>query len=374
MVYRSLLIVASILLFLVGIPLKVEAEIALQTVTSNLSQPIFYTDSNDGSQRTFIVEKEGKIRILSGGGLIEDPFLDLSSKISTEGERGLLGLAFDPLFKTNRRFFVFYTRLDGTIVVSSFLVSASNPNIAELSSERQRIRIPHAKNSNHNGGHIAFGPDNFLYIAVGDGGGAGDEDGNGQNRKVLLGKLLRIDVSRPTGYSIPKTNPFRGVKGSRGEIFAYGLRNPWKFSFDTVSKNLFLGDVGQNEVEEVNIVKSKNNLGWKIVEGNRCFSPSSGCNQRGLTKPIATYRHDEGQSVTGGYVYRGSISSLQGKYIFGDFVSGAIWTLTRDSKTRRWTRQLLLSSNKSISSFGQDRDGEVYVVDFSGEILKIVEN
>jgi glucose/arabinose dehydrogenase len=349
------------------------AEVSLQSVVSGLTRPVFMADPNDGSGRLMIVEQVGLIRIFKDGVIDPTPFLDIRSKVSTGFEQGLLGFAFDPRFRRNGRVFINYTREDGATVVSSFTVDRANTNVLDPASERFRIRFPQPY-ANHNGGHIAFGKDGLLYISSGDGGSANDPLGNGQSLTTLLGKILRIDVSGPRSYEIPSTNPFvrSRVKGVRREIYAYGLRNPWRFSFDRSNGRLFAGDVGQNAEEEVNIIVAGGNYGWKITEGNLCFDPPTQCNRRGLRAPIASYGRSEGQSVTGGYVYRGkSIPQLVGKYVFADFLTGTIFTLTR-APGGAWVRDVLFDTERYISSFAEDRDGELFLVDYAGEILRFV--
>jgi len=298
------------------------------------------------------------------------PFLDLSEKISTGGERGLLNIALHPSFASNRKVFVYYTDLGGDVVISRFQASAGSPDQVNLDSERTILRIEHSEFSNHNGGGLAFGRDGFLYIGVGDGGSGGDPNNNAQNRRSLLGKILRINIDRGSRYVIPSSNPFARSRRDRREIFAYGLRNPWRISFDR-GGNLFAGDVGQGAYEEVDIIRSGGNYGWRIREGNQCYSPSSGCKSAGLIAPIHEYDHSEGQSITGGYRYSGSaIPALRNKYIFGDFITGVVWALTRSGN--RWERELLLSTNRNISSFGEDESRELYLVDYAGSVFKLI--
>lgn len=341
-------------------------------ISSGLSSPVYITDAGDGTSRLFIVEQGGTIKVYKNDQLLATPFLDISSKVTASGERGLLGLAFHPNFENNRKFYVYYTDTNGDITLAEYKATTTTSDVASPTSARRIMRIGHSTNSNHNGGCIQFGRDGFLYIGTGDGGGAGDPLGNGQNRKTLLGKILRIDINSGR-YRIPPTNPFRTSKVARREIWAYGLRNPWRFSFDPATGRLFAADVGQGEVEEVDIIKRGKNYGWNTLEGSQCYSPSTGCSSRGTILPISEYHHDEGESITGGYLYRGNgVPALQGKYIFGDFISGTIWTLTRNTDST-WTRAVLFSTGLSISSFGRDRDGEVYVVDYTGTIYRITQ-
>jgi glucose/arabinose dehydrogenase len=349
--------------------------IAVSPFVSGLTNPVDFQIPDDGSGRIFIVQQSGTIRIISGGSLLGSPFLDISSKVNFDGgEQGLLGLAFHPNYSSNRRFYVDYDRLSGAqiqTVIAEYQLTA-DPNAADVASERILFTVDQPF-ANHKGGQLAFGPDGFLYIAFGDGGSGGDPLGNGQNRQTLLGKIARIDVDHTdTGlqYAIPPDNPFAGTT-DRGEIWAYGFRNPWRFSFDKSTGRLFVADVGQDKFEEVDLVQKGLNYGWNIMEGAHCFNPATGCNMTGLTLPIAEYDHSEGVTVIGGYVYHGTaISGLVGAYVFGDFSNGKIWELTESSGT--WTRTLLLSSGHNFSAFGQDSAGEVYIVDYAGSVLKIV--
>ena len=290
---------------------------------------------------------------------------------------GLLGVAFHPAFAQNQRFYVNYVRLLGTgqiqSVIAEYLVSAADANRADPASERILLTV-NQPFTNHKGGQLAFGPDGFLYIGLGDGGSGGDPQGNGQNLQTYLGKMLRIDVDHTSGalpYAIPADNPFV-AGGGLPEIWAYGLRNPFRFSFDTATGLLFVGDDGQNAYEEIDILQKGGNYGWNVMEGLHCYSPATGCNMTGLALPIAEYSHSEGVAVIGGYVYHGTaIPALAGSYVFGDYAAGKIWRLTQDS-SGAWQRVLLLSGGPTISSFGRDSAGELYVVDYgAGAILKV---
>ena len=343
----------------------------LQSLVSGLDAPLFVTHAGDSSGRLFILEQGGRIRILNDSTLRESDFLDLSAEVSRGGERGLLGLAFHPSYESNRRFFVSFTDPLGDLIVAEYQASASDSNQADPTSKRIILRVRHRQFSNHNGGMLAFGKDGFLYIGTGDGGGGGDPLGSGQRRSTLLGKVLRIDVNTTRRYRVPRSNPFFGERGVRKEIYALGIRNPWRFSFDRVGGRLLLGDVGQGAREEVNLIVRGGNYGWNQREGTLCYEPSTGCKKRGLITPVSEYGRELGSSITGGYVYRGpTLTGLTGRYIFGDFISGRIWTLT---KTRRkpWRRELLLETNLAISSFGEDETGEVYVVDYGGTVYRL---
>ena len=349
------------------------AAIQLSTVASGLNTPVYVTGAGDGTSRLFIVEQAGRIRILANGALLATPFLDIRSRVRFGGELGLLGLAFHPRYADNGRIFVNYTRSTTAgleTVIAEFTVPAGSPNQSAVDSER--ILLTYAQPyENHNGGMLAFGPDGYLYIASGDGGAGGDPQGNGQNLSTLLGKILRIDVDSATPYAIPPTNPFAASPG-RDEIFAYGLRNPWRFSFDREGGRIFAGDVGQDALEEIDIITAGANYGWNRMEGTRCYSPATSCNRDGLTLPIHEYGRSAGTSVTGGYVYRGSaVPSLYGKYVYGDFVSGRIWALS-EMGSGGWRNEELLDSPLNISSFGEDERGELYVVDYGGTVRRII--
>ncbi|MGM0367793.1 MAG: PQQ-dependent sugar dehydrogenase [Actinomycetota bacterium] len=339
----------------------------------SFTQPLDFQIAGDGSGRMFIVEKSGRISAVDGNAESE-LFLDISDQVNDSGgEEGLLGLAFHPDFKKNGYFFVNYTNNNGT-VVSRFKTIEGNPDKADPESEEIVITFDQPY-SNHNGGKLAFGPDGYLYISTGDGGGAGDPQGNAQNPGTLLGKILRIDIdNQQTGhsYAIPPDNPFAGnSEGRREEIYAYGLRNPWRFSFDPVTGNLWAADVGQNKIEEIDLIEKGGNYGWNIMEGSQCFNPPSGCDTKGLTLPIYEYEHPLGKSITGGYVYRGNrLPILQGIYIYADFVTGYIWGLAYNEgeEARNFT---LAETNLNISSFGIDENQELYLTAFDGNIYKL---
>ena len=353
--------------------------VTLATVASGFVNPVGLVPTNDNSNRLFVLEQGGTIRIIQNGSVLSTPFLDIQAKVESGGELGLLGMAFHPQFSQNRRFFLNYTRLfNGQLesVIAEYLISAVDPNRADPNSERILITLNQEPFNNHKGGQLAFGPDGFLYIGFGDGGSSGDPSNNAQRLDTLKGKILRIDVNGNNSsngqYGIPTDNPFVANSSAQPEIWAFGLRNPWRFSFDTNGGRLFAGDVGQDNFEEVDIITKGGNYGWRIMEGNHCFNPASGCIQTGLTLPIVEYSHSEGTAVIGGYVYRGTaIPQLQGLYIFGDLSSGTIWRL-QETSPGMWTRTTLNSSGRTISSFGQDQAGEVYVLDYNnGVVLKI---
>ena len=354
--------------------------VSLHPVVSGLSSPVAFAAPDDGTGRMFVVEQAGRIRIVQGGRLLAGAYLDIRGRVSCCGERGLLGLAFHPQFATNHRFFVYYTTNTGNLQVSEFHQSASNANRA-ATTERKILTIGHRTYSNHNGGQLAFGRDGYLYIGTGDGGGGGDPFRSGQSRKTLLGKILRIDINGTTGtkhYRIPPTNPWARSTVYKREIWAYGLRNPWRFSFDRSTGDLWIADVGQDRYEEIDrALRSAGggrgkNYGWSVIEGRTCYRPSSGCNRTGKTAPVAVYSHAGGRcSVTGGFVYRGTASAaLVGKYLLADFCSGTIWTL--NARSTVGSLHQVADFGFTISSFGQGVAGELYVLDYSnGRLLHL---
>ena len=351
------------------------ATIALTTVVSGLSNPLGL-ERPPGDDRFFVVEQRGTIRILQNGALQSGNFLDIQSLVNFDGqEQGLLGLAFHPNYSSNHKFYVNYTRDLGGLetVIAEYQTSTSDPNQADPNSERILL-VVNQPFPNHKGGQLVFGPDGFLYIGLGDGGSGGDPLGNGQNLFSYLGKMLRIGVDPPFSgglqYTIPADNPFVGG-GGLGEIYAYGLRNPWRFSFEPVTNRLFVADVGQESWEEVDILQKGGNFGWNVMEGTHCFNPSTGCDMSNKVLPITEYPHTDGIAVIGGYVYKGTgIPGLANKYIFGD-LTGKIWSLT-EAPANTWTRGDLLSTGRTLTTFGRDAAGELYVVDQSGSILKLV--
>ncbi len=343
-------------------------------VISGLELPVDIQNAGDGSGRLFVVEKRGRILIFQNDQLLPVPFLNIEDEVGSQGnEQGLLGLAFHPNYLGTGLFFVNYTDVDGNTVIARFHVSIDDPNRADPASE---VDLLHVKQPypNHNGGGLAFGPDGFLYIGLGDGGLGGDPLGNGQNLQTLLGKLLRIDVDSGDAYAIPPDNPFaRG--GGLPEIWAYGLRNPWRFSFDRLTGDLYIGDVGQDAWEEVDFVPAGRpgglNFGWSYYEGNHPYRGQPPADVT-LTAPVAEYSHAWGCSVTGGYVYHGSaLPEWQGVYFFGDYCSGAIWGLIQAGGSARQT-QMLFATNAKITTFGADEAGEIYLTDYaSGALLRL---
>jgi glucose/arabinose dehydrogenase len=353
-------------------------------VTTGLSNPLFLTHAGDGGGDLYIVEKGGKIRLVEAGALRSLPFLDISNasldpdRLTTDGERGLLGLAFSPDYATNGYFYVYYTNTAGNLVIARYTADRTRKT-ADPNTERVLLTIPHPSFSNHNGGWLAFGPDGMLYAAIGDGGGGGDPNNNGQNLGSLLGKVIRIDVSAEESdsqrYRIPADNPFVGQTNVRPEIWAYGLRNPWRSSFDRQTGDLWIADVGQGVREEVNFAPGGGkglNFGWNRTEGDRCYN-GEGCSMAGLTPPVWAYTTGggDGRAVTGGYVYRGGQTALQGRYFFSDSSSGLIWALHKNPDGT-WTRTQVATGGAGVVSFGEDEAGELYVVNIGGWVKRIV--
>lgn len=343
--------------------------IQLNSYFTGLTRPVFITHDGTGNGKLYILEKNtANVRIYEKGTstLLATPFFSLTGLVNTGNEEGLLGIAFHPNYAANRRFFLYYTNTSGNNVLIEARRSAGDPNVAD-SATTTILGLPHPTHGNHNGGCMAFGPDGYLYVGTGDGGGSGDPFDNGQNINALNGKMLRLDIDSTTStYTVPADNPFVGGAGL-DEIYAIGLRNPWRFSFDDygsgATNRLFVGDVGQNAYEEVNLVELGDNLGWADMEGPACYKPSVGCITAGRKLPIHYYPHaSSNQSITGGYVYRGSLyPGLVGKYIYADFISGRIWALTETSPGV-FANQLLLEPGFNIASFGRDEDGELFVI------------
>jgi glucose/arabinose dehydrogenase len=371
-------VLAGLLLLGAAAPVAAAPSATLTLVENGFDQPVLVTHAGDGSGRLFVVEKAGIIRVIDGGSTLATPFLDIRSLVGTTGERGLLGLAFHPSYETNRAFYVYYTRVStGRLVIREYRASVGDPNVADPGSARTILTIAHGA-TNHNGGNLAFGADGYLYIGTGDGGGSGDPGNDAQRKDSLLGKILRIDINGTTAsraYRRPASNPYVGGPGLN-EIWSRGLRNPWRFSFDRATRDLWIGDVGQEKWEEIDRSTRSHgagrakNFGWRVMEGFHCYRPSSGCDKSGKSKPLAEYSHGSGCSVTGGYVYRGSqIASMAGYYVFGDFCSGRVWTIPRTAD-RPAAEALLMDTSHHISSFGEDEAGEIYLVDFGGAIYR----
>ena len=347
--------------------------VRLAEVASGLTSPV-HLAAPPGDARLFVVEKPGRIRIIQNGDLLPTPFLDIASKVgSTRSERGLLSVAFHPDYASNRRFYVNYTDRSGNTRIEQYTASAADPNRADEASAKLILTVEQPYD-NHNGGLLLFGPDGMLYIGMGDGGSGGDPLGHGQNKGTLLGALLRIDVDRGDPYAIPPDNPYVGEAGARGEIWALGLRNPWRFAFDPQTNRLYVADVGQNRYEEINVVDARApglNYGWNIMEGAHCY-PGGSCNRDGLVLPVLEYTHDDGCSVTGGLVYRGSaIPSLVGHYLYADYCAGWIRSFRYDGAAATDERELVAGGAGNILSFGQDAAGEVYVLSSNGRVYRI---
>jgi glucose/arabinose dehydrogenase len=346
-----------------------------------ITNPVELTAPNDGTNRIFVVSVKGAIHVFANdaGTSTKNVFLDITSKVASGGELGLLGLAFSPNFKTDGYFYINYTRRNPSLetVIARYKVSGGNPNQADAPSEQ--ILLTYAQPfDNHKGGKLAFGNDGYLYIAVGDGGSGGDPNKNGQNTKALLGKILRIDVSKAgtgTPYAIPADNPFKGnTTGLREEIFAYGMRNPWRFSIDHTTGMLWAADVGQDKTEEIDIIEKGGNYGWNTMEGNDCYN-NTGCDKTGLSLPILSYAHGTlGASITGGYVSRDkNLPGLNGRYVYGDYVSGNIWALTYADKKAVNNDLIGKVSGGTLSSFGEDSNSNLYILNYTdGKIYKLV--
>ncbi|HEY7161620.1 MAG TPA: PQQ-dependent sugar dehydrogenase [Acidobacteriota bacterium] len=365
-----------------------QTNVTITLVAPNIVRPVAIGNAGDGTGRLFFVQQGGQILVYDGTQVLGTPFLDVSGLISSGGERGLLGLAFHPNYSSNGYFFVFYTAAaDGALTVVRYKVSSGDPNVADPNSAFPIISVPHPSFANHNGGMLAFGSDGMLYISTGDGGSAGDPDDNAQNINILLGKILRLNVDIAPPF-IPNDNPFVGVPGA-DEIWAYGLRNPWRFSFDRSTGDLYIGDVGQGCYEEANVQPANSNggenYGWDELEGFKCYDESGGgsncnlpptCNTSGKTMPFLAYAHSDNpayQAITGGYLYRGLQSPpLAGKYIYADYGSGDIWAATKSGGN--WTIEHLVDTPYLISTFGEDENGEIYFAhnsDVDGAIYKI---
>ena len=355
--------------------------LALREVASGLDTPLLLV-APAGDTRRFIVERPGRIRLLGADGALRStPYLDLTGLISTTGEGGLLSLAFHPGYAQNGRFFIYYTDKFNNIAIDEGKVSASNADLADPASLKRLITIPHPTYTNHFGGMLAFGADGYLYAGTGDGGGSGDPSGNAQNLDSLLGKMLRLKVDdpQPPLYLVPPDNPFVGQDGKRGEIWAYGLRNPWRFAFDSGTSSLYIADVGQDQREEVNVVASTlkpANYGWNIMEGNSCYNAAT-CAQQGLTLPVFEYQHGtndaNGCSITGGFVYRGkALPELAGRYLYSDFCKGFLKSFLYANGTLGEAKEWAVGDIGNVPGFGQDAAGELYMMSGAGKVYQIV--
>ena len=375
----KLLISVRMLLLL---PLIATSQVVIEEAFPNLyfTQPVDLQYAPDGSDRLFVVEQRGTIYVFENNSSVTEKimFLDIRDKVVYEGERGLLSLAFHPDYENNRYFFVNYTAPNPLrTVVSRFQVTADDSDVGDELSEHIIIQIDQPF-SNHNGGQIVFGPDSYLYIGMGDGGWFGDPYNNGQDLTTLLGAILRIDVdtvSATLNYGIPVDNPFAAdTLESRDEIYAYGLRNPWRFSFDPYTNFCWVADVGQDLYEEIDILVYGGNYGWNIMEGSHCYNPATGCDTTGLILPIYTYDHSIGESITGGFVYRGTlVPDIYGKYIFADFEYGDVWSLEYDGDNAPEVSTLGDLGPYSVTSFGVDLQNELYICSFDGQIYKFMQ-
>ena len=379
---RLPILMAAAMLLALTVPISTARgasfSLSLPLIRSGFAQLTQVTNAGDGTNRLFVVERRGTVRVVNpDGSLVPGFFMDIRSIVQdTGGEQGLLGIAFHPNFETNRRVFAYYTRNGGDIVVTRFVANAARTSVSGTGSAI--LWIEHSAQTNHNGGAMAFGPDGFLYLGTGDGGGSGDPYRNGQSKtKNLLAKVLRINVNGtgagPYGrYSIPSTNPFRGAIAGRDEVWAWGLRNPWRISFDRGTGMLFIADVGQSRYEEINREPAGyhggRNYGWSVMEGKHCYR--SGCSLSGDTLPVAEYSHSSGCSITGGYVYRGTVPanvSLRGWYVFADFCSGRFWTMAASGSSLIQRRD----TDLNVTSFGEAENGELYVVTLDGKLFGV---
>ena len=356
-------------------PTEVRPEVTV--VVKGLDAPLDVTNAGDGSGRVFVVEQAGRIRIVKDGAFVDRPFLDITDRIRSGGEQGLLGLAFHPDYPTDPRFFVDYTDRDGDTVISGFRMTGPDTDLAEPASEQVVLRIGQPF-PNHNGGAIGFGPDGMLYVGTGDGGSGGDPQGNGRRLDTLLAKVLRIDIdgtSADQPYRIPPDNPFATVAGAKPEIWLTGLRNPWRMRFDRATGDLWIGDVGQGKWEEIDVARARvggKDFGWNTMEGFHCFAPSEGCDQTGLVLPVAEYGHEAGCAVIGGVVVRDQRAGpLNGGYVFGDGCSDNLWLLDPALDGRR-EPVIVGKLGRALSSIGEGEDGTVYATSLSaGELLRI---
>lgn len=381
-VRRVLVVIAMVAMVATFAPAQVAVAgpaISISRVLTGVVSPTQVTNANDGTNRLFVVEQRGAIRVIENGRLRSSFFLDIRSRIGAGGERGLLGVAFHPQFRTNRKLYVYYTRKDGDIVLCQFTAANAARTWASAKTARPLLVIEHSSATNHNGGALAFGPDGYLYVGIGDGGGAGDPEGDSRSTtRSLLGKVLRIDVNSSGAgsyrrYGIPPSNPYAGPATGLDEVWARGLRNPWRISFDRSTGALWIGDVGQGRREEVNRQEAGaggRDYGWNIMEGSLCYRTAT-CPLAGDTLPVTEYGHDAGNcSITGGYVYRGAAyPAIRGRYIFGDFCSGRIWTIPATGTNL--SPEYATRTGLRITSFGEDEAGELYFVTASGGLYRV---
>jgi glucose/arabinose dehydrogenase len=342
-------------------------------LTGRLNQPTDVVAAPDGTSRLFVVEKPGVVRVWAGGHLLRRPYLDIRRRVSTDAERGLLSLAFPTDFRQHPVFYAYYTRRDGDIVLARFRAGHARATHVDAATGRVLLRIEHSTYDNHNGGQLAFGPDGYLYMGTGDGGGGGDPFRNGQDRRALLGKILRLDVSQACGatpYCTPATNPYAGAKRGRDEVFLTGLRNPWRFSFDVANGDLWIGDVGQDAWEEIDHLgpaAAGANLGWSCWEARHRYNPDQCRRGANYRFPVVAIPHPTAESITGGYVYRGSLlPRLRGTYVFGDFETGKVWTLRPGGSRVLQSRRL-----PGVTSFGVDDSGELLAVGIGGQLWRL---
>ena len=353
--------------------------LTLREVASGLNTATAIAFPPDGSGRMVVTQQNGVARVVRNGVALDPPYVDLRDTVSGGPEQGLLGIAFHPRYRDNRRVFLYYTQLDGSLRLSEFAPRSQGDEVLDRGSERAILTIAHPTFANHNGGQIAFGPDGYLYIGVGDGGSGGDPPNNAQTLSTMLGKILRIDVDGARPYAVPPDNPFVGNSDARPEIWMYGLRNPWRFSFDRMTGDLFIGDVGQSAREEVDFARHGTrglNFGWHVFEGLSCYQPPSGCALADHTPPVLQYGHDAagGDSITGGFIYRGVRSaSLRGFYLYGDFASNRLWAATREGEG--WASYLVTAGGElqGISTFGEDEVGEIYVASYGTGRIHAIE-
>ena len=356
-------------------PPPLPQDLNVVVVASGLNSPVFLTTPS-GDSRLFVVEQAGRIRVIRNGQLLAVPYLDVTAKIACCGERGLLGLAFHPAFATNGFFFIKYTAAGGGSTVIERYHATPTSDVAEAASASPVLTAPQPQ-TNHNGGMLAFGPDGMLWVGTGDGGGGGDPQNYGQSLNTLLGKMLRLNVSvTGTGYTIPANNPFVGSPTNRQEIWGWGLRNPWRYSFDRENGALYIGDVGQGQYEEVHVVsptQSSINYGWRIMEGNHCYNAST-CDRTGLNIPVHEYSHQGGHcSITGGYVYRGAaIPNLRGHYLYSDYCTGFLRSFRMEGASAVEHVEWNVGALGSVTSFGEDAAGEVYILNAGGTVFRLV--